>query len=440
MRRSLTTLLAAVLFLSVGTQARGDDWPQWMGPQRDGVWREKGILDKFPAGGLKARWRVEVGVGYAGPAVASGKVYITDYLTKGDTRGNFSGRTKLKGQERVRCLDAATGALVWKHTYDCPYEISYPGGPRCTPTVHDGKVYTLGAMGNLVCLSADKGELLWSHDLKEDYKIKAPLWGFCGHPLVDGNKLICLVGGKDSVAVAFDKDSGKQLWHALSADQPGYCPPTMIEAGKTRQLIVWHAESINSLEPDTGKVHWSVPLAPSYGMSITAPQKLGDHLYASGIGGKAVLLKLADDRPAATEVWSNESKTAVYCSNSTPFLEDDTIYGVDCMTGYLRGVKLSTGERLWETLAPVGGKRLIHGTAFLIKNGDRFFLASETGDLIIARLSPKEYREISRTKLLQPTSDTFGRKVVWSYPAFADKCIFWRNDKELVCVSLADGH
>src|SRR5262249_36181378 len=153
---------------------------------------------------------------------------------------------------------------------------------------------------------------------------------------------------------------------------------------------------------------WSVPLEPAFGMAIMAPRQLGDYLFAGGNGDKAVLLKLAADKPAVTEVWRGTAKTAVYPVNSTPFLEDGTIYGV-CTKGQLRGVKLETGERLWETFAPVaGGDRVAQaGTVFLVKNGGRFFLLSETGDLILAKLSPKGYEEVSRCKLLEPTGDGF---------------------------------
>jgi outer membrane protein assembly factor BamB len=343
----------------------------------------------------------------------------------------------LEGTERILCFATDDGKLLWKHEYDCPYHISYPAGPRTTPLVDEGKVYTLGAEGNLFCLNAKKGDVIWSRDLKKDYKIKAPIWGFSGHPLVDGKKLICLVGGEGSVAVAFDKENGKEIWRALSAKEPGYCPPTLIEAGGKRQLLIWHGESINSLDPETGKVYWSVPLAPSFAMSIMAPRQLGDYLFVGGNGGKAVLLKLAADKPAAEVVWHGEKDTALYPINCTPFLEDGYIYGAD-QPGQLRCVKLETGERIWETCAPTtGGKPAGCGNVFLIKNGDRFFLPSETGDLIIARLSPKGYEEVSRCKLLEPTGSAFGRNVVWSYPAFANRCVYARNDKELVCVSLA---
>jgi outer membrane protein assembly factor BamB len=431
-------LVLTALALAAPGQSRGDDWPQWMGPGRDDVWRETGLVERFPQGGPKVLWRAEVEGGYAGPAVANGRVFLTDFVTTGDRTPNPGARSELPGTERVICFRASDGKRLWKHEYPCTYHISYPAGPRCTPTVADGKVYTLGSMGDLCCLNAESGKLLWSKDLKKDYNTSAPMWGFCGHPLVDGKKLFCLIGGKGSIAVAFDKDTGKELWRALSASEPGYCPPTLIEAGGARQLLIWHAEALNGLDPETGKVYWSVPLEPDYGMAIPAPRKWRDYLFAGGIGNKAVLLRLAADKPAVKEVWRGEKDTAVYPVNSTPFLEDGIIYGVD-QPGQLRAVKLQTGERLWETLAPTTGRRAApSGTAFLVKNGDRFVLMSETGHLILARLSPKAYEEISRAKILEPTGNAFGRDVVWSHPAFAHRCVFARNDKELVCVSLAE--
>lgn len=441
MRGSLARcFLVFCMVIAVQSSARADDWPQWMGPQRDDVWHEKGILEKFPKDGPTIRWRVPIHGGYAGPAVADGKVYVTDFVpAEGDAlrTGNPGARTKLPGRERVLCLAVADGKQLWKHEYECPYDVSYACGPRCTPTVHDGKVYTLGAMGDLFCLDARNGKVLWSSDFKKAYGAKTPMWGFTGHPLVDGKKLICLVGGEGSVAVAFDKDSGKEIWNALSAKEPGYSPPTLIEAGGKRQLIIWHAEAINGLDPATGAVYWSVPLAPDYGMSIMAPRQSGSHLFAAGIGNKGALLKLAADKPAAEVVWRGSKEKGVYPVNSTPIPVDGYLYGVDT-TSELRCIKLQTGERLWETKAPVLGKhRGNSGTAFLTKNGDRFFLFNETGCLIIAKLTPKGFEEVSQAKLLEPTGTAFGREVVWSHPAYADKCVFARNDKEIVCVSLA---
>ena len=450
MRRCIESIL--VLILTVGA-AHADDWPQWMGPARDGVWREAGVVNAIPAGGLPVKWRVPVKGGYSGPAVADGRVYLTDYdRPEGPLANAPNDRTELVGRERILCFDAATGKLLWKHEYDCPYAISYASGPRCTPTVADGKVYVLGAEGNLTCLDAVTGAVAWSKDFQKEYGAPVPIWGFCGHPLVDGERLICLVGGPGSVAVAFDKATGRELWRALSASESGYCPPTLIESAGTRQLVIWDADNLNALEPATGRVLWSQLLKPMYGMSIMAPQvadtKQGRVLFASGIGRVGALFALSAETPGAKVLWRGEPKSAVYCANSTPFIDGDTLYGCDCDTGFLTAVDLATGARLWETGEPtMGTRRGKHGTAFLVRHrpaggaraaAGRTWLFSETGDLILANLTPAGYEEQGRMHLVDPTNECFGRDVVWSHPAFAGRCVFARNDRELVCVSLAE--
>jgi outer membrane protein assembly factor BamB len=194
---------------------------------------------------------------------------------------------------------------------------------------------------------------------------------------------------------------------------------------------------LNALEPATGKTLWSVPLACDYGMSIAAPRQSGKLLFASGIVGKGLLLEL-DGSKQPEIVYQVEPKVALSSVNSTPIIDGGTLFGVD-REGQLRGIELSTGKRLWETFAPTtGNRRANSGTAFLVKNGDCYFLMSETGDLIIARLTPTGYEELSRAHILEPTSTAFGRHVVWSHPAFANRCAFARNDKEILCVDLAE--
>jgi outer membrane protein assembly factor BamB len=425
----------------VGVEARADDWPQWLGPQRDGVWRETGILEKFSAGGPPVRWRVKVGAGYAGPAVAEGRVYVTDRLLPEGTRNppEVIPRYQAKGipgSERVLCLNAADGKLLWKHEYDCPYYVSYPLGPRTTPLVKDHRVYTLGTEGNLFCLEAETGKEVWSRNLKKDYGVKAPLWGFSAHPLLDGQKLICMVGGDGSTVVAFDKDNGKEIWRALKASQPGYCPPMIYNIGGKRQLIIWHADGINGLDPETGKVYWSQPVSSYQGMAIATPRKRGDLLFITGYPNTAFMFRLGADKPSAEVAWKGGVKKGLYSVFSSPVFTDGYIYG-STTGGKLTCIKADTGERQWESLEPEGGKTAASAEFFLTPQGERYFLLNEKGDLIIARLSPQGYQEISRTHLLDPTSLAFGREVLWSPPAFADRCIFTRNDKEIICVSLA---
>jgi outer membrane protein assembly factor BamB len=439
-----TRVLTGLLFTMLLQSVRGDDWPQWLGPQRDGVWRETGIVERFPAGGPPVRWRREIGGGYAGPAVANGRVYVTDRLLAKGTNNPADpfARGIIPGTERVLCLDEAGGKILWRHEYPCPYTIAYPAGPRATPVVSESKVHTLGAEGNLFCLETRTGKVIWSRDLKTDYGIKAPLWGFAGHPLLDGQKLICLVGGEGSVAVAFDKDTGKELWRALSAKEPGYAPPMIYEAGGKRQLILWHPEAANALDPETGRVYWSVRRPARSGLTIATPRKLGDLLFFSAFYDGSLMLRLDPATPAATPIWQTEKvseKDTTHLNSiiPTPFLEEGYIYGV-CSYGQLRCLKAENGDRIWDTYqATTGDGPVRWANAFLVKNGARFFLWNEKGDLIIAKLSSSGYEEISRAHLLEPTGTASGRNVLWSHPAFANRSFFARNDREIICVSLA---
>ncbi|MCA9096725.1 MAG: PQQ-binding-like beta-propeller repeat protein, partial [Planctomycetaceae bacterium] len=149
-----------ILLLTSGL-VRGDDWPQWMGPTRDGTWAETGIVRKLPKT-LTPEWSVPVAGGYSGPAVANGKVFVLDYLREeGNAANDPNNRAESKGKERVLCFNAETGKELWKHEYDCTYKISYPCGPRVTPTIKNGKVFTLGAEGDFLVLDEETGKLLW---------------------------------------------------------------------------------------------------------------------------------------------------------------------------------------------------------------------------------------------------------------------------------------
>ncbi len=329
--KGLFRLPAVLALVTAAPAARADDWPQWMGPTRDGVWREAGVLRSFPPGGPPRRWAVPVHAGYAGPAVAGGRVFVTDFVRTGgapDHAPSPAKRNVLDGTERVLCLDAATGAPVWKHEYACRYELSYPGGPRCTPTVSGGKVYTLGAMGDLLCLDEKTGAVLWAKNFPKDCRAKTPLWGFCGHPLVFRKLLVCVACGKDGLLVAFDKDTGKEAWTALSGEEAGYCPPTLVDAPGGPELVVTTPTAVVGLDPASGAKRWDVPFRPRYAMAIAAPRLEGDLLFAGALGD-AVAVRLGTAQTAATEVWRADRHTGVYPSNSSPVVAGGVVYGVD---------------------------------------------------------------------------------------------------------------
>jgi outer membrane protein assembly factor BamB len=342
----------------------------------------------------------------------------------------------------VLCLDASTGAELWLHAYDCPYTISYPAGPRCTPTVADGAVYTLGAMGDLFCLDAATGSVRWSKNLPGNYSAPVPLWGYAGHPLVYGRLLICMAGGAGTAVVALDRQTGEQVWAALTTPEIGYSPPTLIEAGGVTQLLIFHGRGLASLNPETGELYWSEPLSTNFSMAIMAPRHDGGFLLAGGHNGKSLGLRLDAVEPRATKVWQGSKTLGLAPVSGTPFVENGIAYGIDG-NGLFRAVRMATGEHLWSTARPVNGRDderrsgANEGATFVTKNGGRYFLFGENGDLVIARLTPERYDEISRTKLIDPVGVGLGRSIVWSHPAYANRCVYARNDREIVCASLA---
>ena len=441
-------LVASFVLVTCLSPARADDWPQWFGPNRDGVWREGGILDKFPADGLKPVWKAPLGAGYSGPAVADGFVYVMDRVGAKAIEGNPAKAVSGEGKERVVCLNAKTGEQTWVHEYDCAYKrISYGFGPRTTPSVVGDRVYTLGAMGDLRCLEKKSGNLVWAKNFTTDLKAPVPIWGFSSNPLVDGDKIVCLVGGEKQAVVAFDIKDGSVKWSALTTEEVGYAPPVIFEAGGKRQLIVWHSESVNSLNPETGEKYWGEkyprdvqpnrPAAP-----ISTPRLAGDVLFVASFYHGPFALKLDSKDPKASVLWRGQPDDfrkvkGLRCLMNTPAVKDGHVYGID-RSGELMCCELATGKEVWQTLDHQGGKPTQFGTSFIIPHRDRYFLFTDEGNLILTDLSPKGYKELSRAKIIEPTQANSGRDVVWCHPAFANKCVFVRNDKEIVCVSLAE--
>jgi outer membrane protein assembly factor BamB len=442
---------ATVLQLVLGTLVVcADDWPQWMGPQRDGVWRETGIVEKLPTNGPSVLWRTKVNRGYCGPAVVGDRLYMLDRQQGSPPERKPGERTLpiIPGNERVLCLDATTGKKIWEYAYDCPYRIAYPSGPRATPLVAGGRVFTLGAMGDLLCLDARNGKVAWERHFVTEFTGEPPVWGYAAHPLLDGDRLICLVGGTNSAVVAFHKDTGRELWRALDAREIGYAPPVLHAVNGRRELIVWHPDAVAALAPDTGRILWTHPY-PVGGkpqrpeVTIAMPRLTGTKLFLSSFYQGSLLLEIGGAQPVVD--WNRRSKRksefedGLHTTMCTPVIRDGHLYGM-CGFGELRCLDLATGDRKWETFAASEGKKSMFGQAFIVEQAGRYWLWNDQGELILARLTPQGYEELSRARLLPTIERTRGRDVLWCHPAFANRRAYVHNGEELISISLAATH
>jgi outer membrane protein assembly factor BamB len=275
--------------MCIAAPAVADDWPQWRGPTRDGVWHEKGIVEKFDSPELPIKWRKEIGPGYNGPTVAKGLVYVMDRQVEPEQI------------ERVHCFDAATGEPKWSYKYDCPYEeISYRAGPRAAVSIDNGKAYSLGSMGNLHCFDAATGDVLWKKDLNAEYNIQMPQWGVSASPLIDGDRIIMQIGGKNACVVALNKNTGDEIWKALD-DRAQYSPPIIVQQGDKPVLVVWTGDGVVGLNPADGAVYWREDMKPSrMPIGIVDPTVEKNRLFVSSFYDGSLMLKLTKiSRPSS---------------------------------------------------------------------------------------------------------------------------------------------
>ncbi len=417
-------LIAALgLWLLLTLAVRAEDWPQWRGPNRDGVWNETGILKTFPAEGLKIRWRSPVGPGWSSPVVVQGRVYLTDMRLE-----------KPRAWERIHCFKESSGKLLWSHEA----ELVYPdwafnpengGGPATTPIVEAGKIYSLGRNGQVDCRDARNGKVIWEKQLGKEYEIRELQ---CRpSPLIEGQLLILFTGAKPGACViALDKHTGKEVWKALE-DSVSNSSPLIIVAGGQRQLIVWTDESVTSLNPATGATWWREPMVTSNNDSIPSPVVQKNRLLISGL-----MYELNADTPTARVLWPESRAAAkrILSNTSTPLLQGDYVYSAKS-SGELVCLKAGTGEQVWGTTNVTELK--FGASIHLTPNGNAVFLFTDEGNLIRAELTPQGYREISRVHLLKPTSVLGTRRLAWVPPVYVNRCVFVRNDEELVCASLA---
>ena len=423
----------ALGFLLLASLAQADDWPQWRGPQRDGVWRETGIVERFASAELKPLWTAAVGAGYTGPTVSGDRVFVMDR------------KTAPEQQERVLCFDRATGRPLWTHAYPCVYrDVDYALGPRAAVTVAAGRAFAYGTMGHATCLEAESGRVIWSRHLVADFNADLNTWGITAAPLMLGDLVLFQVGGKPGAClVALDVKTGAERWRALDGEA-SYSAPRVVRLGERDVILAWTARWLAALEPATGKVFWQQPYKPK-NMILNVPDPVldetGRRVFLSAFYDGAHLFALKPNLGAPELLWqrtgASERKTdALHSIIMTPFIRGDHAYGIDSY-GEMRCLNLANGDRVWEDTSLLANGRW--ATAHFVQHGDRTWITTEKGDIVIARLTPRGFERLSSARFLAPETTLRGRAhpIAWSHPAYAHRSLFARNDSQLVCISLA---
>lgn len=406
----LRTLAA---FLVTASLVPAADWPQWLGPDRNGTSPEKVVAWKAAP---KAEWRVAVGEGHSAPIIADGRAYLHT-------------RVAGKNEEAVTAFDIQKGKQLWQTTYArAPFESPFGAGPRATPAIADGKLYALGVTGILSCLDAKTGKIIWQLDCLKKFEAKNLTFGVSCSPLVTGKLVVVNVGGKGASIVAFDKDKGTVVWQSLD-DPASYSSPIVVDEGKMdSQIICLTGQQLVGLRTSTGKLFWSYPLKDLLSESSTTPVQVNpDLLVASSVTFGSVGLKTftrGKSKPGAVEQWKNQH---LACYFSTPVPVGKHLFMV---TGKLlpspqvdlRCVDVQTGKTLWQK--PKLGK---YHASLLRTGNDKLLMLDEQGTLFLLEPDLKQYRELAQAKVCGPT---------WAHPALSGGKLYVRDGKELICLKM----
>ena len=376
------------------------DWPRWRGPKGDGKSTETdwdpAALSKRP----NIKWRASVGYGFSSITVVDDLIY---------TMGN-SGK-----QDIVYCLDAENGKVVWHFAYDCGIG-QYPG-PKATPAVSDGRVYTLSQEGHLFCLNAKNGKVEWKAHLVKDFGVRSPTWGFACSPVVEDDLLILNAG---TAGLALDRKTGNRVWGGTSGTG-GYAAPVLFDNQGTRFVALFGERALYGVEKENGNLVWSYPWRTSHDVNAADPLIAGNRIFiSSNYGSGCALLEIGDENPRL--VWKNNK----FDSHFSSFVYiDGYIYGNDGAAfsdrGTFRCLEADSGKEMWAADLGFGSLIAVH---------DKLIILNSRGDLIIADASPTSYREVSRANSIVP-------RKCWSPPSFSNGRIYCRNDRgEVVCIDV----
>lgn len=415
-------LLATVVVCPGINPAAAEDWPRWRGERGDGSWNAPAIPEKWPEGGPPVIWEAPLGPGYSGISVSGGRVYTMD-------------RLKDSQEERILCLDEPTGKQLWEHRYAADYEgLDYDKGPRCTPTIHEGRVYTLGAVGDVHCLDAASGKVLWSKDIIKEHRSKLTEWGFGSSIVIDGPRAIVHAGVQPGGCyIAYDRLTGQELWRG-GDDPHGYGTPIVIEHAGVRQLVGWTPKHIVGLDISSGKILWKYPYDVTYGVSIATPIFQDGIVLVCGYWHGSKAIKLGDKPTDAELLWEENRFTRGLMDQ--PIVRDGYAYLLEKQHGTVC-FELAKGEKIWtdeNKLHPRDRNPQV-SMVWLTTSPERQHASGRAiclnaqGELILIRLSPAGLTEDSRAKIIGET---------WAHPAYAGSCCFARDDERIVCVRIAE--
>jgi outer membrane protein assembly factor BamB len=376
------------------------DWPQWRGPDRNGISSEK-VSAVWPSEGPKVLWQASVGTGFSSLSVSQGRVY---------TMGNTN------NQDTIWCFDANTGKPLWHHSYAAQLSPQwYEGGPGSTPTVDSGRVFTISKWGDVFCLDAATGAALWQRDLRQD-GVKPNRWGFAGSPLIRGNAVILNAG---SAGIALDRASGRVVW-STGTNAAGYASPTSFDTGGATSVLIFAAKHLVALDPQSGRELWRQLWETGWDTNNTDPLTYGEHVFISSFTRGCGLLSVKNGKPSL--IYTNG---LMYSHLSPGVRLGEYLYafnGEAKKDTDLRCLHLPTGELKWTRKAPAFGS--------LIMADGKLIVLSDKGELLLAEASPSAFTPLARAKVLSG--------VCWTPPALANGQLYVRNAKgELRCLELA---
>ena len=407
-RRLMQGTALAVIVAAAAGHVAAQDWPQFLGPGRDGRYTGPPLAESWPGGGPTRLWSRQVGAGFAGPAVAGGRVVLFHRLGR---------------REVVEALDAGTGDTVWRYDYATSYrdDFGFDEGPRSVPVVHDGRVYTFGAQGQLHAVDLETGAGVWQVDTHARYGVRKGFFGAAGSPLVEDGRVIANVGGRRGGIVAFDAATGDELWTATT-HEASYSSPAAGTFGGRRLALVFTRTGLVGLDPASGEVRFENRWRSRLGASVNAatPLVAGDRVFISASYGTGAALLRVDGGTLAEEWSGDDSMTNHY---ATAVVHDGVLYGYHGRQEYspsLRAVDLRSGAVRWSE------DRFGAGTVTLA--GDLLVVLRESGELMLAEATPEALRPLARARILPG--------VVRAYPALADGVLYARNTDTLVAVDL----